>query len=95
MKRLIILLLIALLVAGIVQASGGPVASMEAVPSPLLPIERKVFNDGTLGDNLVAAGEWVNSQDLCTVYAIDYDPGGSSPVEVIYLEECVGVGESQ
>lgn len=40
MKRLTVLLLITLLFAGIVQASGGPVSSMEAVPSPLLPIAK-------------------------------------------------------
>ena len=65
-------------------ASGGPVVS----DVPDQPISRKLFNDGTLAENLIAAGQWIDANDLCTVYGVDADPGATQAVEVFYLRQC-------
>lgn len=77
-----------------VQASPGvPGVVAESAPVPIPPIERKLFTGPSLGDNLIAAGEWVKANDLCTVYGVDYDQGGGFPVELFYLQECFGQGD--
>lgn len=70
--------------------SGGPVVVEDALELDPPTIRRELFNDGTLGENLIAAGEWIQANDPCTVYAVDYDPGFTEAVEIFYLEECFG-----
>ena len=102
MKRLYTLLILLCLILvlgtwstyGPVSASGGEVAA-ETAPVPDQPISRKLFNDSDLAGNLIAAGEWVQANDPCAVYGVDYDPGQSNQVELFYLAECFGEAEGE